>query len=344
MSNGHKLNTAFIILLVCVMLLTTSSLAWMTMASTLRVSNLSLSVCTQNALMIAPDVDGKPGEWGTILDLTEYSKLFGALKPATFVASEMMFYSPSYGLDGRISEVSKKLIDENGALLPEFSAADEKQKEDGRLYVVDFWMKTESNDTWVSLSEPVNREAETLGSGTFVVGEPVWGGGSHTEEGNGTESAVRMALRVKKNGVIDEVTQQPEDTGDELMIIYEPNADGGGGLQETQSIKGGKLNGDLKLIQQKKSTWKDKSPALKDEVDYTVGEFMTEDTSLFYLHSNQPRHMYLYFWLEGQDADCTNALFAEGGKLLANLQFHGDPNINGKVHSIRLSEDEAKTR
>lgn len=337
---------SFFIVLLCLLLLVSASYAWMTMASVLVVSNLELTVCTQNALQIAPDIEGEPGEWSTILNLTEMSKLFGELKPVTYIASKDAFFAPKYGLDGRIIDVSELLTDENGALVKQHAAADDekddKQKAEAYLYAVDFWLRTQSDDCNVFLSTPIEREDGLLGNGTFLVGEPVWNEATskHSEEGNGTECAVRLALRVFEKGItIDNKTGERENTGEKAFIIYEPNADGGAGLKETLSVSGGKLEGDNKLIQQKKSTWTDKSPALKDELDYTLGEFITEDTSLLHLKANCPRHLILYFWLEGQDADCINANFANGGKLLGNLQFYGDTNANhSAVHSIRMED------
>ena len=352
-TNKNKLTLSFFIVLLCLLLLVTSSYAWMSMASVLTVSNLELSVCTQNALQIAPDIKGEPGEWGTILDLAEWSKHFGDLRPITYDATKDNFFHVKYGLDGRTAGIDEDdpLTDGNGALVAKYSAVDEKnnepQKEKAYLYAVDFWLRSQSDACDVFLTTPLEREAGILGGGTFVVGEPVWNEATskHNEEGNGTECAVRLALRVYEDGVtIDEDTKERQHTGEKAFIMYEPNADGGKGLKETLGISGGKLEGSNKLIQQKKSTWTDKSPALKNELNYTLGEFITEDTSVLHLERNTPRHLILYFWLEGQDQDCVNELFASGGKLLANLQFYGETPHSHTAHSIRLTDEEIENQ
>ena len=317
-AKGRKAFYLLIVSIISVVALTAASYAWMTISSTPTVTDLAFTVITESALELAPDEGGKPkDEWGTIMDMgtgeeEDDSKEIG-LQPITYIASEDAFFAYRYGLDGRIDGNSRtRLTDTNGALLPEFAAED---GESGYLYICDFWIRTNASDCIVALAAPMEREDGKLGAGTFLVGEPVWDGATvtHKDEGNGAQFAMRLALRVDP---VDDFG----DVDDPAMILYEPNADGGIGLTETKSANGnGLLQGNNPLLQQSVSTWKEATPVVKDTVLYTPGDFITEDLAMFPLKAGHARHVTLYMWLEGQDADCNQTINA--GRILANLQF-----------------------
>ena len=310
---GRRTFYLLIAAIISVVALTVASYAWMSISTTPTVTDLALTVISENALQLAHDDGGKPaGDWSTIMDLADPTQEL-ALRPVTYVESEDAFFAPDYGLDGRIDGIKTRLTDVNGALLSEFAAAEDKS---GYLYICDFWIRTNASDCTVALTPPIEREDGVLGAGTFMVGEPVWDAGSvsHIDAGNGAQYAMRLALRVDP---VDDFGEQNEPA----FIIYEPNADGGTGLTETKSAKGnGSLQGeDNLLLQQSVSSWTEADPVLKDTVLYFPGNFLTDDLCLFPLRSGHARHVTLYIWLEGQDADCTASI--GGGRLISNIQF-----------------------
>lgn len=300
-----------------VILFTSVSFAWLSISSTPVVSDITLTVTSDNALAIAkPDDEGKPGTYSTILDLTEVCRNTGALYPATFVAEDNAFFAPYYGIDGRgtMSRAFQLTDSETGRILP----ANYTTTGSYILYT-DFWV-TCGSACEVAFSDAVQREDGCLGAGTYLLGEPQWNTETyvHENQGSGAEYAMRMALLI--DGRTDKEGNLIEDP---KFIIFEPNADGGLGIRKTLSYKGGPLEGENgQVIMQKCSTWSDKDPVLREEVIYTPGEFIeNEETGniLFDLMEGEERHACLYVWLEGQDADCTN--MTAGGQLIANIQF-----------------------
>lgn len=321
----HKIYALGYVTVVLLVLLSAASYAWLTISDSPMVSDLAISVVTDNAMEIAPDVQGTPGEWGTILDLSDYSALTAPLKPATFRASEGAFYAPGYGADGRIAN-AVRLTNPNDTLLSAADAA-EDAADNGYLYTASFWLRSPSRDTDVFLSPPVTREQDTLGGGTFVVGEPVWNENTfrHDENGNGAEKAVRMAFRVEVP-VFDSNTQKLDENGKPLKsqqtgteirwVLYEPNTDES---EVTYGMDGGELQGDWTLVRQQASSWQETDPILADKVLYTPGDFFENEIPMLTLTRGVPTRVTLYLWLEGQDRDCSNIISA--GSIFANLQF-----------------------
>ncbi len=321
-ANGRKAFYLLIVTIISMIALTMASYAWMSISSTLMVTDLALTVITDNALELASDNGGKPADdWSTIIDMGEAARDI-TLQPVTYNPSEDAFYIPQYAKDGRI-DTNKwtRITDENGALLSEFAAAEDQS---GYLYICDFWIRTNASDCTVALASPVEREDGVLGAGTFMVGEPVWDEEKvlHYDAGNGAQYAMRLAMRVDP---VDDMGF----TDDKTMIFYEPNADGGTGLTETMSADGnGLLHGDNVLLQQSVSTWSESTPVLRDTVLYKPGEFLNEDMKMFPLKAGHARHVTLYIWIEGQDPDCSNAISA--GRILANIQFNA---VSGDLHN-----------
>jgi len=300
----------YVALVLCVMAVT-ASFAWMSISSTPTVTDLALSVVSDNALEVAPDAGGKPGIWSSILDLSEVSELEAPLRPVTFVAEDNTFYAPHYGLDGRTDFSSPiRLTDTNGKII------DGKENE-GYIYTAAFWIRASSSYCNIALTPAQRREEDQIGAGTFLIGEPVWNAEKvcHEEAGNGAEKAVRIMLRAEAT------ENEPEQ-----WILYEPSATEG---QKTMSINGGALEGNNRLIRQRASVWKESSPILNDTVIYDPGEFLDDTKGLFALEPGISRKVTVYIWLEGQDQDCTNAI--SGGRIFGNLQLTGEQNNNTSI-------------
>ncbi len=317
----HKLIFGSWVTALSVILLTTATYAWMSISSTLTVSNLELNVVTENAMEIALDAGGEPGEWTTLLSLGELLGSELTLLPATWSAQYGNFCKVNYGLDGRPDGLQELDTSARTAIYTPENPEDPTSAEaeagggaggTGYLIALDLWLRTGSSGVQVYLSEPALREAENLGTGTWVVGEPVWDAGAvrHHNGGNNAEKAMRIALRTY---------DEEYDTGG--FVIYEPNVEDG--EAPTVTADGTVLR---KLIRQGQTTWTEQDPVLRDSLNYQMGEFMEEDTNLFRLVGNTPRRFTLFIWLEGQDKDCTNSITA--GKVLMNLQFAGTTDLH----------------
>ena len=367
-SEQKKLFAALIIVLVSLIVLTSATYAWMEISSSPTVTNLALSVITDSTLVLAPNKeDGTPGDWSTLLNLADYSKLAAPLRPVTYVAADSAFYSPKYGIDGRISSCDTRLTDENGNLYDWVIEAQSDPEGEGYLYTVTFWAATGTADCSVGLSTGAIREGEELGSGTFVIGEPKWTS-SEDKDGNITyyheadttnpQYSIRVGFLAhaidEEELVRDGDEQQPlsdsmrENLTNDIFVIYEPNADGPEekGIRETLSIIQPEdknadpvpLQGNNRLIRQKSTTFEDLSVPLRDTVVYTIGDFITaepetdeygrtlqdDSLELFKLMMGVPRKITMYLWLEGQDADCANAIALikdYSADIIANIQF-----------------------
>ncbi len=298
-------------------LLTAATFAWMGIASFYEVSDLDLSIVTENALEIAPDQNGAPGAWSRVLLTEQLIAPDDVLRPVTWSAADKAFYAPRYGVDGRISFLEPyRITDLADPADPQPSAAEGTG--DGYLVAIDFWMRTDATEATVYLSAPDMVDSTGMGEGTYVVGVPVWDADAvcHQNGGKGAESVIRIGIMTY---------DEDYDTGG--FYIYEPNADPN--ADPTPGMDGNPLEGDGTIIRQYASGWSEQDPVLHGSVNYEVGEFFSEDTSLFRLIGDTPRRVTLFVWLEGQDEQCTNRISA--GAILANLQLgaitHDDDEI-----------------
>ena len=342
MKDRKKLFMAFYITVITALALVAATYAWMSIAATPTVARLNLYVVADSALEISDDNNGEPlGDWGSMLLLKELSISPAELTPVTFSAEQGAFLYPTYGLDGRIISLEKyiSIFDSDdgssaadGESDTEYSEASGNGNEKKQyIYTKDFWMRTGSSDCNVTLTMPVEREAEELGSGTFVIGKTIWNNETflHEDGGNGAENCIRIAFLIY--GSEDE---ESDDANKGMqLVIYEPNA----GVVNNEYIATGSIDGAeytyegiYKLIRQYPTAWSENDPPLEDTVYYTPGEFFEDDsTALFLLKAGEERHIRMFIWIEGNDAEC-NAMI-EAGEIMANLQFHGD---DGKISPI----------
>ncbi|NCC66575.1 MAG: hypothetical protein EOM14_00065 [Clostridia bacterium] len=314
MNNRRKLTLAFWIVLASFVTLTTAAYAWMSIASTVKVTDLALNVVTDNALELAPDADGVAGEYTTVMQMTALADPDAVLKPVTYSAQRDAFLEPDYGWDGRADFSDPLVITETQDGTPILSSGTSEERM-GCLLAYDFWIRTGASNCTVRLSEPREVSDGVAGNGSFVVGKPVWNASSvkHTDGGSGAQNAIRIAFR----------TYDEEDGSEGKFVIFEPNADSSGDYKPTPSIDGTEtlVEGD-DLILQSVSGWSEQTPVLRDNVTYTVGDFISDNTSLFTLKAGHARRVTLYIWLEGQDTDCVNAISA--AEVMANIQLYAE--------------------
>ncbi len=300
------------VLLVLLCLFSVATYTWFSLSRTPEVSDMALYVNSPSGMELS--VDPLAEEWELQLDFSQIIGEVAPLRPVTYSQRDSRFYAVSYGFDGRISDIMEPLTDDRNA---------NKNNSDGYYLKGTFYARS-AEKVNVSLSSAVEVEDGLQGSGTYVIGSPVWNSEtvSHDNGGNGAELAVRIGLLIEKTDLEGNLKNDSP-----LFYIYEPNSDrhidGTEGYVKTPGIDGDEtLITDRFMILQTMNSWTENTPVQKDVVVHSLGEFTT-GTDLFSLSSDELAKISLYVWIEGQDVDCTNAIGHEA-ELQANIQFATD--------------------
>lgn len=299
----------------------TATYTWFSISRTPQVSNLSMYVTSQTGLEIALTPDSE--EWGSKISYLDMASENFPLRPVTWSEKEQRFYTAGYAADGRLSGRWHALSDEENANQNDINGYYSL----GTLYARSF------QDVTVSLTASTEMEEGLSGSGTYLIGTPVWDSESisHINAGEGAENAVRIGIQVT---LLDEYDNPIEQT--KQFFIYEPNcdthADGTQGYVATPSIDGeDSLVPEDRLILQGTSTWTEATPVENGVQVYSIGDFQSS-TELFSLKAGQKAMIKLYLWLEGQDVDCTNAI--NEAQIIANIQFNAETDIQSGLQPI----------
>lgn len=300
----------FYMTLALLLLLVVGSYTWFALSAKPRVSDMQMYVNSVNGLELSEDP--KAEEWKLQLDLRDLADETAPLRPITWSEKNQQFYTAGYHTDGGLLNLDqwKALTDERNA---------NKDNADGYYSKATFYARTDQQVS-VSLSPAVEVQEGIKGSGTYVIGTPVWDGQRvlHNNGGQGAECAVRIGIRITP------VNEEGERLGTSSgLYIYEPNSDihpyGEGGYVPTPSIDGtDTLVPTKRLILQTASTWTEAYPVERDVVVKQLGKFTT-DAELFTLKPGEMVRIELYVWLEGNDPDCTNEI--EAAQILASIQF-----------------------
>ncbi len=299
----------------------TATYTWFSLSRTPQVSDLSMYVTTHTGLEIALTPDSE--EWGSKLSYVDMASESFPLRPITWSEKDQRFYTAGYGIDGRLNGNWHPLSDEHNA---------NQNNHDGYYSLGTLYARTHE-DVTVSLSVPTSLNEGLSGSGTYLIGTPVWDAESltHKNAGQGAENAVRMGIQIT---MLDSNNNPIEQT--KKFFIYEPNCDthtdGTNGYINTPSIDGKDfLLPQDRLILQSHSTWQEADPVENGVQVYTIGDFQS-DTELFSLKAGEKAMIKLYLWLEGQDVDCTNQI--KEAQIIANVQFKADPEVNSGLVPI----------
>lgn len=299
------------LLLILMTLLTVASYTWFSLSKTPRVSNLNMYVNSATGLELSQDPLAE--EWTLQLDFRELVDVTTVLRPVTWVDEEQRFYAAAYGIDGRLMDYEywQPLSDQINA---------NKDSAYGYYIKTTFYARTDTAMT-VSLSPAVEVDEGINGSGTYLIGTPLWDSTAlrHNNGGQGAENAIRIGIRVT------DVDAAGTSTGEEKFYIYEPNCDthcdGTQGYIATPSITGSEnLVSQDRLILQSASTWSESYPVQRDVVIRDLGEFSTS-AELFKLEAGEMVKIELYVWLEGQDVDCISQI--KEAQISASIQFSG---------------------
>ena len=304
----------FYMLVILMSLLVVASYTWFSITRTPRVSDMHMYINSQSGLMLSPTPQAE--EWQKQLDFRDLVDVTAPLRPITWSDQQQRFYAAAYGFDGRLMSFSywEPLSDERHA---------NKDNLDGYYIKATFYART-GEAANVSLSPAVEVDEGIHGSGTYLIGTPVWDSENvmHNNGGLGAENAVRIGIRVT------DVDDQGNPTGaPSEFFIYEPHAyshsDDSTDYIATPSIDGTEnLIDEAHLIRQTASTWTEAYPVQRDVVIKELGKF-DKNPVLFSIRPGQLKQIDLYVWLEGQDAECTNQITK--AQIFANVQFVATP-------------------
>lgn len=329
------------VLLALLSLFVVASYTWFSLSKTPRVSNLNMYITTASGLELSTDPNAE--EWKLQLDFRDIVNETTPLRPITWSEEKQQFIAAAYGIDGRLLDYNSwhGLTDDRNA---------NKTTMDGYYIKATFYART-GQKTNVTLSPAVEVNEGIDGSGTYVLGVPVWNPGhyetiedengneqsvlvgmGHENGGQGAENAIRLGFKITtviENGV-------PVEDNDSEFFIYEPNCDlhidGSTGYVPTASIDGTETLIDAEhLIRQTASTWKETVPMEHGKVEKTLGDLIDTPT-LFKLDVGEIVQIDLYIWLEGQDIDCTNR--SSNAQIQANIQFAGDAEAQSALRPI----------
>ncbi len=217
------------LVLVLLALLVSATYAWFALSKTPSVSNIFLYATCNTGLEIA--LDFTDSDWGQQIDFSQVLDDSVVLYPATWSAENQAFLRADYGSDGRVSAVDVVVAD----------TPTQAVVQNGYFVKVTYYARTDVTMD-VSLAESVTLADETEGSGTYVMGMPIWDEeeGEHTNGGNGAENAIRVGFKITKytleeteESAEEESASQTQYTQEMLeaataesydFIIYEPNA------------------------------------------------------------------------------------------------------------------------
>lgn len=296
---------SFYLVIVLLILLTVATYTWFSISQTPRVSDMNMYVNSKSGLELALSPSG---EWTQQLDFRDMVDVTTVLRPITWSDEDQQFYAANYKMDGRMTENWESLTDERNA---------NTLTMDG-YYIKATCYARSGIPANVTLSPAVEVAEGVQGSGTYVIGYPLWNSEEvvHNNGGLGGEDAIRIGFKVTP------VYSSGTERGDSEFFIYEPNCNGYGGYEPTPSIDGtATLVDEDHLILQTQTHWEEAYPVQRDVVIHHMGKFI-ENPTLFELQPGEMVKIDFYIWLEGQDVDCTNQI--TGAKIMASVQFATD--------------------
>lgn len=287
-------------------LLVTASYTWFSISVAPRVNDLNLHITGTTGMKLATTPDAQ--EWTNALDYADLIQGPTILRPVTWANQEKMFYAATYGFDGRLTDKWQPLSDEFNTNRDDHNA----------YYIHTTIYATSEQSVSVSLSPAVEIQKGEMGSGTYLIGAPIWNAEelAHDNGGKGAEHAIRIGMRFT---YLDQDHDPVPDS--EVFFIYEPNAydPETGEYVPTPSVEGPEhLVDEERLILQTNSTWTEAYPVQRQSVIRQLGDFTTP-VDLFDIHGGEVVQIDIYIWLEGQDPQCTNQI--DEAQILANIQF-----------------------
>lgn len=101
--------TAAILAVLAIIAMVSATYAWLGVSRVPFISDVDVSVITESSLLIAPDEDGKPGEWDTVYDVSALMSDYDSLFPVTYnpeASGTLPFSKMTYSNTGRTNGVT----------------------------------------------------------------------------------------------------------------------------------------------------------------------------------------------------------------------------------------------
>lgn len=195
-------------ILVLLVLLVTATYTWFSLSRTPRVSDLYMFVNAKAGLELSLTPDAE--EWEMQLDFRDMVDETAPLRPVTWSDKDQCFYAANYGPDGRMTDQWEPLTDSRHA---------NKDNIDGYYVKATFYARS-GQPVAVSLSPAVEVNEGLQGSGTYLIGYPIWDNEEivHFNGGMGGQNAVRLGFRITPVNSSGASTGAGSD-----FYIYEPN-------------------------------------------------------------------------------------------------------------------------
>lgn len=306
---------------------TVASYTWFTLSWSPQVSGMNVYITSNTGLELAPTPDAEV--WSNQLNIysTEELKKYEdstarpALRQATWSEKDQCFYGPLYGYDGRLMNIVRQDA-ENRQVVSWYKLEDlihANSTGSSNYYIKATFYARCGQPVDVMLAEAMAIDNQgTMGSGTYVIGEP--------NTGKGPETAVRVGFRITD---VDQNGTNLSEQGP--MYVYEPNADRhtDGSMEPIPTYSVDDFLYEEPLIED--GNIKERPLVSEDRLIRQTfsrrgepGKFLDEH-SLFNLNAGEIVKVELYIWLEGQDVDCSNAMSDGVTTTLieANIQFTG---------------------
>ena len=282
---------------------TMSTYTWFSLSRTPSVNDMQINVRAENGLLLAWDRNAV--EWLPTLNYDDAVPPDTALKPSTYSYEDDVYYAVQYDRSGRVKNTNVKLSEEKNA-----------NRSDDQAYLVKFTFYARSGaDLDVFLADSND------GNGTFLRSALGWDPENYVNfsETTGAEFAMRIGLRITTYDMGDDSERESK------FVIYEPNADqhidGSSGYVETLTPNGQPLAPLSAIYTQSTTTWEERFPIQKGEVDYTYGTYFGDEREpVITMSANMIAKVEVIVWLEGQDVDCTNQI-GTSSKILAQIAF-----------------------
>lgn len=308
------------VLLVLLVLTSVASYAWFEISRSPSVKDMQMYITSAYGLELS--VDPTVGGWGQQIDFWDTQELskfkekkYGFQKPIlqqiTWSEANDQFFAPVYGYDGRLVSFFNNYADAERRVIG-WQPLEDKSHANKATWLEGHYIKTtvyarSGQITDVTLAPEAFMEG--IPARTYVKGNP--------NTGRGPESAVRFGFRMTWMELDDGNLVEVPDTRSS-MYVYEPNCDvhADGTINQyirTDSIdnevigQGGTIpEGETAIpLVPEEHLIKQKFPDLTDPD--TPGVFETNPV-LCTIKPGEIVRIEIYFWLEGQDVDCSNIM------------------------------------
>lgn len=309
-------------LLIMLVMTSVASYAWFEISRAPNVKDMQMYITSAYGLELS--VDPATGEWGQQIDFWDTQELskfkekkYGFQKPIlqqiTWSEENEQFFAPVYGYDGRLVSFFNNYADAERRIIG-WQPLEDKSHANKATWLEGHYIKStvyarSGQITSVTLA-PTEGNMEGILPRTYVKGNP--------NTGRGPESAVRFGFRMTwmelDGGELVEVADSRSQ-----MFVYEPNCDvhADGTINQyipTDSIDNEGVGEDgtplpygedpIPLVPEERLI-KQKFP--EDLTSGEPGKFETNPV-LFTLKPGEIVRIEIYFWLEGQDVDCSNIM------------------------------------